>query len=46
MQNKVQLEFRNGDYLYLGIRISGVLQNIKDPEVQLLIQEKALIFDE
>lgn len=46
MQNLVQLEFRNGDFMYLGVRISRPLQNIHSREVQQFVYEKSQVFDE
>jgi len=46
MQNQVQLEFRNGDYLFLGVRISRLLEDVNHHEVQQLVYEKSQIFDE
>ena len=41
MQNQVQLEFRNGDYLFLGVRISRLLEDVNHHEVQQLVYEKS-----
>jgi len=46
MQNQLQLELRNGDFLFLGVRISRLMQNIQNQEVQQFVCEKSQIFDE